>query len=187
MAGTFVYGAGLAVLGLLAGLIGRRLRSEYRSILRPSLQTVVLVWALYGVHFSLVVCATLESAWRFSLNQPFAVACGSILILAGLAIYLSAVAAFGSLKRMSGMDTSRLVRAGIYRWSRNPQVVGWTLTLLGLGLARRSGMVLLLAALFWLGFRLYLPLEEELLGRLFGEAYSTYRHNTHRYFEPPGD
>jgi len=46
-------------------------------------------------------------------------------------------------------------------------------------------MVLFLTLLFWVSYRLSLPLEEELLGRLSAEAYETYRHRTHRYFGHP--
>ena len=98
----------------------------------------------------------------------------------GGSIYLSAVVAFRSLKRLSGLDSTRLISVGIYRWSRNPQVVGWTLFLTGLALLSSSGMVL-----FWIGFRMYLPLEEQLLQRLYGEAYRLYRKRTPRYFGAP--
>ncbi len=57
---------------------------------------------------------------------------------------------------------------------------------MGIGLVRESGMVLLLTLVFWVSYRLALPFEEELLGRLYGETYETYRRRTHRYFGPPG-
>lgn len=110
---------------------------------------------------------------------------GAVLVLLGLALYAAASVAFQSLKRMSGLDATRLVTGGIYRWSRNPQNVGWTLVLLGASLASASGMALLLAALFWLSFGAYLPLEEELLERLYGDAYAPYRARTARYFGRP--
>lgn len=152
----------------------------------PSIQTVAAVWAFYAVHFSLVVLAAVESTWHFSLPTPVAVGCGIVLAAAGGAIYLSAAYAFRSVKRMSGLDSTRLVTEGIYRWSRNPQLVGWTLVLVGLGLVRGSAMVLLLTFVAWLSYRLCLPLEEELLRHLFGEAYELYRQRTHRYLGPPG-
>jgi len=187
MTGIMVYGLGLTLLALLGVLIGRRLPVEYRTSLRPSLLMIAMVWAFLAVHFSLVVVAALESAWRFSLPQTLALSAGLLLIAVGSTVYLSAAAAFRSLKRMNFMDATRLVTDGIYRWSRNPQAVGWMLVLLGLGLARRSGMVLVLAAVCWLSFRLSLPLEEELLRRLYGEAYGTYERHTHRYFGAPRD
>jgi protein-S-isoprenylcysteine O-methyltransferase Ste14 len=129
--------------------------------------------------------AAVHSTWHLSLPAPLALGGGIALIAVGTAMHLSATYAFGSFKRQSGLDTTRLVTEGIYRWSRNPLFVSWALVLVGLGLARESAMVLLLALFFWVSYRLCLPLEEELLGRLFGEAYETYRRRTHRYFGPP--
>jgi protein-S-isoprenylcysteine O-methyltransferase Ste14 len=166
---------------VLGVLIGRRLGPEYRSGLRPSIQTMAAATAFYWLHFGLVVLAVVKSTWHFSLLPPVAVGGGATLIVAGAALYLSAISVFG-FKRQLGLNTTRLVTEGIYRWSRNPLFVGWTLVLVGVGLVRESGMVLLLAAVFWVSYRLSLPLEEELLGRLYGEAYEAYRRRTHRYF-----
>jgi protein-S-isoprenylcysteine O-methyltransferase Ste14 len=184
MSDGWIFSLGLALLFVLCVVIGRRLGPEYRSRLGPSIQTVAAVWIFYAIHFSLVLLAAVESTWRFELPTPVAVGGGTVLVAVGGAIHLSAAYAFRSVKRMSGLDSTRLVTEGIYRWSRNPQLVGWTLVLVGLGLVRGSAMVLLLALVAWLSYRLSLPLEEELLRHLFGEAYETYRHRTHRYFGP---
>ena len=103
-------------------------------------------------------------------------------MIVGAVLYLAGIGAFGSFKRMSGLDSSRLVTTGIYAWSRNPQNVGWALFLLGFGVAARSGVALLLAGLFWLAFRSYLPLEEEMLRQRFGSEYEKYCKRVRRYF-----
>lgn len=180
----WVFGTGLALLFVLGAVIGRRVGPECRSRLGPSIPTVVMAWLFYATHFTLVVLASVWSTWHFSLPAPVALGGGMALIAVGAAMHLSATYVFG-FKRQSGLDTTRLVTEGIYRWSRNPLFVGWALVLLGLGLARESAMVLFLMLFFWVSYRLCLPLEEELLGRLFGEAYETYRHRTHRYFGRP--
>jgi len=185
MSDSWIFSLGLASVFVLAAVIGRRLGPEYQSRLAPSIQTVAAVWAFYAVHFALVVLAAVESTWHFSLPTPLAVSTGVVLAAVGGAVYLSAAYAFWSVRRMSGLDRTRLVTEGIYRWSRNPQLLGWTLVLVGLGLVRGSAMVLLLALVSWLSYRVYLPLEEKLLRRLFGEAYETYRHRTHRHFGRP--
>lgn len=179
-----VFSLGFALLLVLGVVIGRRLGGEYRSRMRPSIPTLAAVWAFYGVHFGLVVWAAVRSTWHFSLPGSLALAGGISLIVAGAVVYLSAVRAFG-FKRQAGLDTTRLVTEGIYRWSRNPLLVGWALILAGVGLLRESAMILLLTLVFWLGYRLSLPLEEELLGRLYGEAYETYRQRTSRYLGLP--
>jgi protein-S-isoprenylcysteine O-methyltransferase Ste14 len=180
--GVFV--VGLAVLFVLGVGIGTRLPREYRSALRTSVPTLAMVWAFCGVHFTLVVLAAVWSTWHFRLPAPVAVGGGMTLSALGAALYVSATYVFG-FKRQSGLVTTRLVTEGIYRWSRNPIFVGWTLVLAGLGLARGSAMVLFLMLILSLGYGLSLPLEEELLGRLYGDAHDRYRSRTHRYFGPP--
>ena len=63
---------------------------------------------------------------------------------------------------------------GIYRWSRNPQNVGWMMFLLGTSILGRSGLALLLAGLFWVGFVEYVPKEERQLAAQFGGQYLDY-------------
>jgi protein-S-isoprenylcysteine O-methyltransferase Ste14 len=180
--GVFV--AGFVVLALLYGWIARRLPREYRVRLRPSYFTVGIMWVFCAVHFGLVVLAAVWSTWPLSLTDEVAVVAGVLLAAAGGALYLGATWVFG-FKRQSGLVTTRLVTEGVYRWSRNPILVGWTLVLVGIALARESGLVLLLAAILAVGYGASLPLEEELLGRLYGEAYESYRRRTHRCFGRP--
>lgn len=181
---VFIIGWGL--LFMLAAVLAKRLPRDYRSRGRPSITTLGIVWAFSGVHFTLLVLAAIRSTWHFTLPAPLVLGGGILLTTVGSAICLGAVYAYrGSFMRLNGLDTTRLVTEGIYRWSRNPQAVGWTVVLLGVGLIRESGMVLLLAVFLWLATRLYLPVEEELLQRLYGDAYQQYRRRTHRYFGHP--
>lgn len=182
---SWIFILGLGLMLVLGAVIGHRLGPEYRNRLRPSIQTVAAATAFYSIHFGLVVLAAVKSTWHFSLLTPVAVGGGIALIAAGTAVYLSATYVFG-FKRQLGLDTTRLVTEGIYRWSRNPLFVGWAIVLVGIGLVCESGMVLVLSLVFWVSYRLLLPLEEELLGRLYGEAYETYRRHTHRSFGLPG-
>ena len=69
--------------------------------------------------------------------------------------------------------------------SVRPQLVGWTLVLVGLRLVRGSAMVLVLAMFVWLGYRLHLPTEEDHLRHVSGDAYEAYRQRTPRCFGFP--
>ena len=186
MSDRWVFSLGLGLLFVLAALIGRRLRREYRNCLGASVQTVALVWAFSGVHFTLVVLAAVWSTWHFSVPTPQGLGAGIVVAGVGATLGLCAGFAFRwSFKHLNFLDDTRLVTGGIYRWSRNPQLVGWTLVLVGLGLVRGSAMVLVLAIVVWLSYRLHLPTEEEHLRRVFGEAYEAYRQRTPRYFGFP--
>jgi len=182
---SLVYAFGLALLFVLGAIVGKRLAGDYRSRGGVSIQTVALLWALTGLHLGLVVLAAVRSTWRFSRPTPLAVGGGVMLAGAGTVIYVAAVYAFRSLKRLNFLQDTRLVTAGIYRWSRNPQLVGWTLVLVGLGLARGSAMILFLALVAWVSYGLFLPTEEEHLRRVFGEAYEAYRCRTPCYLGRP--
>jgi protein-S-isoprenylcysteine O-methyltransferase Ste14 len=181
----WVFVPGLTLLFALGAVVGKRLAREYRSHRDASIQTVVLLWALTGVHFGLVVVAAVWSTWHVDVPAPLAFAGGVLLMAVGAAMSLAAAYAFRSLKRLNFLNHTRLVTEGIYQWSRNPQLVGWTLALVGLALVRRSAMVLFLAGLVWVGYRLHLPTEEEHLRRVFGDVYEDYARRTHRYFGPP--
>jgi protein-S-isoprenylcysteine O-methyltransferase Ste14 len=181
----WVFIPGLVVLFALGAVVEGRLKQEYRNRRDATITTAVWVWALSGVHFALVVVAAAWSTWHVRLPALVALAGGILLVSLGTVMCAAAAHAFRSFKRLNFLEHTRLVKEGIYRWSRNPQLVGWTLVLVGLGLLRGSAMVLFLTGLGWVSYRVHLPTEEEHLRRIFGDAYEAYQRRTHRYFGPP--
>ncbi len=169
---------------LLAGMLWclARVRAELRQTGQLRAATVTMVWLVYAFHLAVTVYAAWKGLWLLDVPQAVSNVAGASLLIVGAVFYLAGMVAFGSFKRMSGLDSSRLVTTGIYAWSRNPQNLGWTLFLLGVGVAAQSGVVLLLAGLFWLVFRSYLPLEEEVLRQRFGSEYENYCEKVRRYF-----
>lgn len=162
-----------------------RVRREYRRHDRLSPLSVVGVWVLYVGHFVVTAAAAAASRWPVPLHDTIAVIGGMLLLGVGGLLFLAGIVSFRSFRRMSGMDTSTLVTTGAYRWSRNPQNVGWALFLVGVALLGRSGLALLMAAVFLASFRAYVAAEEEFLERIFGAAYRDYRARSHRYLGPP--
>jgi len=124
MSDSWIFILGPALMFVLGAVICRRLGPEFRTHLHLSIRTLAAVTAFYWLHFGLIVFAAVKSTWNFNLLTPVAVGLGIALIAAGAAIYLSATYVFG-FKRQFGLDTTRLVTEGIYRWSRNPLFVGW--------------------------------------------------------------
>jgi protein-S-isoprenylcysteine O-methyltransferase Ste14 len=118
------------------------------------------------------------------LNLAGARVIGIIILGGGTLLFVGGVVSFRSFRRMSGLDTSTLVTTGAYCLSRNPQNVGWAFFLAGIAVAGRSALALLMAAVFWAAFRVYVSAEEEFLERTFGEAYRNYCASTHRYLGP---
>ena len=155
-----------------------RVRAEYLRAPTLSRLTVAAVWVLYIAHFAITLAAAATSRWPVPVNLASARIAGILLLGGG-------IVSFRSFRRMSGLDISTLVTTGVYRWSRNPQNVGWAFFLAGIAVAGRSAFALLIAVLFWVTFQVYVTAEEEFLERAFGEAYREYRASSHRYLGPP--
>lgn len=176
----------LSILVLLAVYILWRVRREYKAQGKLSAQTALGVWAVYLLHVGLTVFTAWHAFWPLPISKRVSVAIGAMLMFFGLALSMAGIIAFRSFKRMSGLEADKLVISGAYRWSRNPQNVGWGLVLLGIALIGGSAIALILVALFWLILHVYLVLvEEEYLEQVFGEEYRRYRSKTPRYLGWP--
>ncbi len=99
----------------------------------------------------------------------------------GTVLCLYGMATFRSVLKILCIDRGPLTTSGVYRWSRNPQYVGYFLFLLGFALNDWSPWCL--AALFVVAISLHLLVlvEEEHLRRVFGEQYVEFRSKTPRY------
>jgi protein-S-isoprenylcysteine O-methyltransferase Ste14 len=107
---------------------------------------------------------------------------GVALFAAGGALRLWPVFVLGD--RFSGLVAiqpgHRLVTSGIYGVIRHPSYLGLLIGALGWGLAFRSGVGVLLAALFIPPLLARIGAEERLLRSQFGAAYDAYRARTWR-------
>lgn len=110
---------------------------------------------------------------------------GLLLIIGGLVISGACMAPFS--RRGQGTPAcfrppQELMAQGIYRYSRNPMILGNVVTVLGLGLFFHSVFILLYAMVLALGFHLYFVLvEEPRLELRFGDAYRQYAQHVHRW------
>jgi len=183
----YLYFGSFLSLGLTLAAI-MTVRSDYnnREVLTNS--TTVLVWIAYLFHAGVVLWAAALNAWALSLSNWLAIPAGTILILAGITVTTIAILNFRTFQRMSGLQTDKLITGGIYAWSRNPQNLGWGFALFGIAIIGRSGLALLLSALFGLAVYLYIVfLEEPYLENIYGQTYREYRAKTARYFGIPAD
>jgi len=178
-----------AALLLLILAVGRwcqvRVERTYADGGLLSLGTVWLVWILYAMQIG-VVAAPAVAGWGSLPGPPLLWrTLGFLLVGLGLTFGAWGAASFRSLRRMNGRDTSELVTTGAYRYSRNPQNVGIGVALVGAALLGPSNIALAAAALFWVMFRIYVPIEERFLESTYGERYRAYRASSHRYLGLP--
>jgi protein-S-isoprenylcysteine O-methyltransferase Ste14 len=143
-----------------------------------------MIWFVYLSFTGLAALVAWKGIWPLPLERELAVALGAVILLAGFSVVMAGMAEFGSVRRASGRECPGLVRSGIYRFTRNPQNVGWGVGLLGIALMGRSGLALLFGAIFFLAFRLYAPIEERYLEGLFGEEWRSYEQSVPRFILP---
>ena len=125
--------------------------------------------------------AALVHAWRMPIPSTAAAVVGSCLVMGGATLYIAGRLHF-SFGLTWGLRSDRLVTKGIYRYTRNPQSLGWLIVNFGAAIAGYSAAALLLAAFLLAGFVAWLPVEERALEARFGEAYRRYCNQTARYF-----
>jgi protein-S-isoprenylcysteine O-methyltransferase Ste14 len=137
-------------------------------------------WAAFVAFFGQTACtafAALRGTWLLPWPRGVGVAVG----LVGAGIYLSGRVRFRSFRLAWGLTTERLVTDGVYRFTRNPQLIGWMLMEFGAAIAGRSGAALVLAALFVPACAVCIRLEERVLLARFGEEYRRFMAGTPRY------
>ncbi|AIF68488.1 hypothetical protein PAP_00205 [Palaeococcus pacificus DY20341] len=177
---------GLGIVVLLSIYCWFGIKKAYEKGKTLPLRVSIAIWISDTVHFLLVLSASRQGIWPLSINKTVALVIGVVMGGVGLFIMLVGMLEFHSFKKMSGMDTSKLIITGIYRYSRNPQYTGWFLALLGISIAGRSLLALLLTIALIIGIHLYnVKLEEPYLERIFGEEYLKYKESTSRYFGIP--
>ena len=110
---------------------------------------------------------------------------GGVLPLAlGLALNVMSATLFRSkgTPLVPGPEATVLVRAGAFRYTRNPMYLGFSLMLLGIALLLGSLSPLLVLPLFvWTIQMLFIQKEEIWMEERFGEEYLSYKRQTRRW------
>ena len=102
-------------------------------------------------------------------------------MLLGVGICLAGMWAFRSMKKVTGRETNRLVVRGIYRWSRNPQYLGYGLVILGEVVGYWSSTAWLALVAYALLVYATVRIEEEHLKQVFGSEYEAYCQSVPRF------
>lgn len=107
---------------------------------------------------------------------------GVLIGAAGALLCLISMIVFRSPLQVLCLDSGTLAVTGPYRWSRNPQYVGWFMFLLGFALNDWSWWCLAAMTIIATYLHLLILIEEEHLNRVFGEQYAKYCRMVSRYF-----
>lgn len=169
-------------------VFGRLVRREYRQRGRLTPMTGLLklaVWLLF-VGFPYLynpadwwlVCF---AATPTNAAQKIA---GSALVIVGMGLAVLAMAGLGVTKSF-GQQTKGLKETGLYRWSRNPQLVGGGLAVIGILVLWPSWYALGWAIMGGIIGHGMVLAEEEHLRRQHGNAYVRYCARVPRYVGLP--
>jgi protein-S-isoprenylcysteine O-methyltransferase Ste14 len=126
--------------------------------------------------------------WYFSPAQtlvyiPYKLV-ASVCIIAGFA---GMIIAWLQFKRSDAAicptaETSRIIKNGMYRYSRNPMYLGMLLILLGASFIMGTLPSMAAPAVFFLIIdKIFIPYEEDKLLTSFGDSYKVYMTTTRRW------
>lgn len=178
---------GLMILnGLLAIPFGIAAKRAFKK--RGHLGDGLAVWsgiAMHGHFLLTVLVAWLNRESLYELGVTGTVVGTAFLLLGAWIIYLGR-RAYGDQRRVYGLLEDKIINTGIYRWSRNPQYLGYAFMFAGVAVLSGSAIafpfVFVFLAMMHAGITF---IEEPHLVRIFGEDYLRYRQGVGRYLSIP--
>jgi len=164
----------LAILTTTVALL--HARWEYRKRGKLTLLGLFLLCAMLFVPNLM-----LEYATTYEIPKTLLDYVGVLVGVVGVVLCLLGVTLFRSVAKVLCIETGKLTLSGPYRWSRNPQYVGWLLFLLGFALNDWSLWCLAALLIVMISLHLLVLVEEEHLRRVFGERYLAFCREVPRY------
>jgi protein-S-isoprenylcysteine O-methyltransferase Ste14 len=107
---------------------------------------------------------------------------GWVFLGAGLSVIATGMVQLG-MRNIFGQGSQDLKQNGFYSFSRNPQILGCWLYVIGFTVLWPSWYTLGWACLFGVIAHMMVLTEEEYLEKVFGEEYSSYREAIPRYIK----
>lgn len=140
----------------------------------------ILIFSLFGASAYIFV----PSDWPVVHVPPIPMTIGWIFITIGLAIMFVAMGGLG-LRRSFGQEVIVLKQGGLYRVTRNPQILGGGLALIGLIVLWPSWYVLGWVIQYVIITHIMVLTEEEHLNAIHGKDYVQYCRRVPRYLGIP--
>lgn len=158
-----------------------RMRRDFRERGSLSRGTASAMWLTYGAHAAATAWALTRR--RGQTSTPRGVAAGGWgAVAAGSALCVAGMSRFANPAEIEGTHHEALTVGGVYRFSRNPQYLGYVIALSGAAIARRSRAALALAGVAAGMYAVWIPEEEQQLRRRYGQPYIDYTHRVARWW-----
>jgi protein-S-isoprenylcysteine O-methyltransferase Ste14 len=153
-----------------------------------ALKTLIFTIVVPGTVAFIIPALLLNQSWEQALISPSVWLIGLLPLALGVGLYFWCAGAFTFIGKgtPAPIDAPRfLVRAGPYRWVRNPMYIAVLAMILGQAILFRSFLLVGYALLVWVVVHLFVVLvEEPSLHQQFGESYDTYRRTVPRWPHP---
>jgi protein-S-isoprenylcysteine O-methyltransferase Ste14 len=115
------------------------------------------------------------------LDNRYAQFAGGLLLGLGLVLWGASAATF-----ITGYKKGRLITRGPYSLCRNPIYSSVILFMIpGIGLVHHSGLILSIALVIYINFKVSIHGESRVLSRIFGEEYEHYSKTVNELFPVP--
>jgi len=169
-------------IAMLAWWVFRVVARDYHVQGRLTSRSSFLETAIFFVHGC--------SSYVYLDSQLSAIEFGSLsFILATTLIVIGLVGLYFSMSRLTwvvsiGQKTEGLHQAGLYRFSRNPQIVAYFFAVLGYSLLWPALLGAVWVALYLGIAHMMVRTEEQHLASVFGDEYREYCARTPRYVGP---
>ena len=182
---TVIYFSAAALLIALAFIVFRVIvRRDYRRKGKATLLSSLLELLVMGLYVGFPYLYN-PPQWvlfwsrQVPVSEPLRIV-GVVCIVIGLVSTFGTMFWFG-LRRAFGLQVKGLIQSGLYRVTRNPQLVGFGLVVLGCVVLWPSWYALGWAALYGIVVHPMVVTEEEHLLAVFGEEYARYCQRVPRY------
>lgn len=141
----------------------------------PPLLFLLCLLAMVGLTMTFTQFTFLPTPWNYT---------GFFLFFGGIAMVGTGLRKFNALATEihTFKRPKKLVTEGLFRYSRNPIYLGFTLALLGAATVLGNGVAFTSAGLFFFTAHFwYIPFEEKNMAAEFGTAYLEYKKKVRRW------
>jgi protein-S-isoprenylcysteine O-methyltransferase Ste14 len=134
---------------------------------------------------TVLILVPLSIEKKIAVSSVYAFLAGVIIMPSGIYMMASTITGFirigkGTLAPWS--PTRKLIITGMYRYVRNPMIIGVFTVLIGESITISSLNILIWAAIFFIINNIYFLIYEEIdLLKKFGDEYSEYKKNVPRW------